>query len=110
MKKSPNYQRIYTDIIQQKFPHKLNECRTLLEKQRLYAIDVIQLNKIIFNTKERDVEEFDQKHRSYDKESIIKILDFQFKNKLNNNQIANLYKLSRNTVAKWKKLYDVQKN
>ncbi|SIP92714.1 hypothetical protein [Chryseobacterium sp. RU33C] len=105
VKTSPNYKKIYKDIIEQKFPHKFEECRSLLDKKPLYAIDIIHLNKIIFGNKDKAGEMFDQMCRSYDKESIIKILKFQNDNKLNNTQIANKYRLSRNTVSKWKKLY-----
>ncbi|HUH25918.1 MAG TPA: helix-turn-helix domain-containing protein [Flavobacterium sp.] len=46
-----------------------------------------------------------QKYRSYDKATIIEILNYQKKNGLNNTQLANHFKLSRNTVAKWERLF-----
>jgi len=102
---APNYQRIYGDIIEQKFPDKMNECKKLLEKQFLCTLDIILLNKILFNKISIDTKVFNQKHRTYDERSIIKILAYQQKNRLNNTQLANLYKLSRNTVANWKKQF-----
>lgn len=47
-----------------------------------------------------------QKYRSYDKATIIEILNYQKKNSLNNTQLSNHFKLSRNTVTKWKTLFN----
>lgn len=47
-----------------------------------------------------------RRHHSYDLASIIDILEYQKKNQLNNIQLANHFKLSRNTVAKWKKSFN----
>ncbi|MDR6458212.1 MULTISPECIES: helix-turn-helix domain-containing protein [Chryseobacterium] len=101
----PNYKSIYKDMIEQKFPDKLNDCKKIMEKASLCALDIILLNKIIFLEKTSDTELFNQRHRSYDEKSIIKILDYQKKHELNNMQLARVYKLSRNTIAKWKKQY-----
>lgn len=46
-------------------------------------------------------------HRAYSKEAIYKILEYQKKNCLNNTQLAKHFKLSRNTVTKWKILFNV---
>ena len=102
---APNYQKIYKDLIQQKFPDKFDLCKSLLQKESFCTLDVISLNKIIFETRDKDTESFDQKHRCYDEKSIFKILQHQKRLNLNNSQIASIYKLSRNTIAKWKKLY-----
>jgi hypothetical protein len=50
MKKNtqPNYKRIYSDIIDQKFPHKKAECQKLLNKKNLSSIDILKLNKKSF--------------------------------------------------------------
>jgi DNA-binding transcriptional regulator YiaG len=47
---------------------------------------------------------YNQKFRSYKIPDIQKILDYQNKYQLNNSQFANHFQLSRNTVAKWKKM------
>lgn len=98
--KEPDYRRIYTDIISLKYPLKFKICGKILSKHSLSKIDVIALDKLIFG----EVSE-NQKYRSYDKKTILKILDYQKKNNLNNVQLALHFKLSRNTVTKWKKLY-----
>lgn len=99
---SPNYRRIYSDIISKKCPDKEAECSFILKKKQLTTIDVIKLNEIIFKI-DKKTEDFNQKHRSYDIDSIKKILEYQVKNKLNNTQVALHFKMSRNTVSKWKK-------
>ena len=43
-----NYNKIYGDIIAKKCPQKKEECLTLLQKETLSAIDIIELNQKIF--------------------------------------------------------------
>ena len=100
----PDYKQIYIDIITVKFPEKMEKCFFLLNKKKLSDIDIIELNKRVFETEDLETEKFNQKLRSYNTSSIIKILDYQQKNSLNNTQLAKHFKLSRNTVAKWKKM------
>lgn len=99
----PNYRLIYHDIISIKCPGKKEECNPILNKKEISILDVIKLNMIIFGINDKETQIFNQKHRSYDESTILEILDYQAKNNLNNTQLANHFKLSRNTVAKWKK-------
>ncbi|MBB6369117.1 helix-turn-helix domain-containing protein [Chryseobacterium shigense] len=101
----PYYKKIFTDILTQKFPEKIAECQPILSKNELNVLDVIQLNQQIFGSDE--ISSDNQKLRSYDDEAIIKILEYQKKYKLNNTQLSNHYKLSRNTVAKWKNSFKI---
>ncbi|RNA61070.1 helix-turn-helix domain-containing protein [Chryseobacterium nematophagum] len=106
MKKSKvDYQRIFMDILNRKFPHKIEECSRLLNKKSLSVLEVIELNKKIFGLEDEATEAFNQSHRSYSRSSILQILDFQKKNKLNNSQTAIHFRTSRHTIAKWKKRY-----
>ena len=99
-----NYQLIFKDILDTKFPHKKEDCLPLLENKNLSAIDIMIINKKIFGSnKENEI--INQRHRSYSKPDILKILDYQQKHKLNNSQLARHFKLSRNTVSKWKKTF-----
>ncbi|UOU97078.1 hypothetical protein MUU74_11295 [Chryseobacterium daecheongense] len=82
----------------------MEKCFSLLNKKELSNIDIIELNRKVFETMDLETEKFNQKLRSYNTTSIIKILDYQEKNSLNNTQLAKHFKLSRNTVAKWKKM------
>ncbi|WP_223559482.1 helix-turn-helix domain-containing protein [Chryseobacterium lathyri] len=101
----PNYKNIYSDILTKKFPHKRKECEVLLNMDSLSFLHIIQLNTIIFGTSDNQTENFNQKHRSYRKSDILKILEYQKKYNLNNIQLANHFKLSRNSVTKWKKMF-----
>lgn len=103
---APNYKQIYLDILNKKFPNKKAECKVILSKSSVSGIDIIAINKIIFGTNE-EINSFNRKHRSYSKSDILKILDYQKKNNLNNSQLANHFKLSRNTIAKWKNIFIV---
>lgn len=100
----PDYKRIFMDIIERKFPDKKDEYLSILNKENFSVIDIIEINKKIFGNNEKNLT-FNQKQRSYSKSDILKILDFQKKNKLNNIQLAIHFKLSRNTVGKWKKIF-----
>lgn len=99
----PDYKRIYTDILHVKYPHKWEMCWPLLNKKQLSFFDIIKINALIFGSVSKEASVFNQKHRSYSKEAIIKILEYQEKNQLNNTQVALHFKLSRNSIAKWKK-------
>ena len=101
---APNYKQIYVDILNKKFPNKKSECNTILSKSSISGMEIIALNKIIFGTN-KESNSFNQKYRCYSKIDIIQILDYQKKNKLNNSQLANHFSLSRNTIAKWKKIF-----
>ena len=103
-KVSINYKQIFNDILDTKFPYKKDDCLHLLNKEELSAIDIIRINKKIFGQNNEN-EILNQKHRSYSKSDILKILDYQKKHKLNNSQLANHFKISRNTITKWKKLF-----
>ncbi|UKB77667.1 helix-turn-helix domain-containing protein [Chryseobacterium sp. MEBOG07] len=103
--KSPDYIRIFKDMIQIKYPEKEKECQILLNKKKLSSLDILLLNEKIFGIENRETQVFNQVHRSYDKEAIAEILEYQKKNKLNNSEVANNIKMSRNTIAKWKKIF-----
>lgn len=101
---NPDYKKIYEDILKYKKPEKTDLCKKILEKEKLAVLDVITLNTIIFGTYDKERFRLNQKHRSYDKDTVLQILEFQKISGLTNTAIALKFKLSRNTVAKWKKL------
>ena len=103
---TPNYKRIYEDLIDQKYPDRKALCEKILAKGELSFLDVLELNHLLFGTASKKVLEMNQKYRSYDESTILEILDYQKKNGLNNTQLANHFKLSRNTVTKWKVLFE----
>lgn len=106
MSNRPFYRKLYIDLVRDKYPDKELVISEFLKKQKWTALDVIEVNELLFGS---DNNTFDiltnKKHRAYDELSIVQILDYQGKNMLSNIEIANKYGLSRNTIAKWKKLY-----
>ena len=101
--KSPNYKNIYCDLLAKKYPEKLPDFQNILNKDVLNELDILAISKQLSASKETDSE--NGKYKSYSKSTILKILDYQKKNKLNNVQLANHFSLSRNTIAKWKKVF-----
>ncbi|KAB1229503.1 helix-turn-helix domain-containing protein [Chryseobacterium viscerum] len=101
---SPDYRRIYNDIIKEKYPEKKELCKSILEKKELSFLDIIKLNSLLFEEKNKERSVANQRHKSYNISTIREILDYQRKNKLNNTQLAIHFKLSRNSIAKWNKL------
>ncbi|AZB07636.1 helix-turn-helix domain-containing protein [Chryseobacterium sp. G0162] len=95
----PNYKRIYEDIIALRHPEKRTACEKILSKKKLISLDVLALNVIIFGHGESN-----QKYKSYDKESIFKMLQYQKEKKMNNKEAALHFNLSRNTISKWKRI------
>ncbi|MDH2207096.1 MULTISPECIES: helix-turn-helix domain-containing protein [Empedobacter] len=105
MNNSINYKALYTDIINDLYPDELSLYQDILNKEQLSFFDISKLNRLIFLDKNRNNSKVNQKFKSYQEKDILFILDYQKINKLNNTQLAIHFKLSRNTVAKWKKNY-----
>ncbi|GEN74032.1 helix-turn-helix domain-containing protein [Chryseobacterium lathyri] len=95
------------DILEKKIPDKKQVCQPVLEKEKLSSLDIIELNTKIFGYTNKKAMSLNQKFRSYGKSDILLILDYQKAHHLNNSQLACHFKLSRGTVARWKKIYIV---
>ncbi|CAA7196597.1 helix-turn-helix domain-containing protein [Chryseobacterium potabilaquae] len=100
-----NYKQIFRDILEKKYPHKKEECISLLNKEYLSVLDVITLNKKIFGSPNSSTKAFNQSHRAYNESTVIHILNFQKKHHLNNSELAIHFKISRHTISKWRKEY-----
>ncbi|HCC94904.1 MAG TPA: transposase [Flavobacteriaceae bacterium] len=96
-----NYKALYLDILNETCPEKKSLCDEILNKSSLTSMDVIALNKIIFNNSV-ETHSANQKFKSYSEEDIQFYLDYQTRNKLNNSELARIFNMSRNTVHKWK--------
>lgn len=105
----PDYKKIFEDIIEKKCPERRHEFNQFLNKDSLSITDVIRLNNLIFGLSDKATMDFNQKHRSYDNQTILEILNYQQEQNLNNVELANHFKLSRNTVSKWRRLYSKSK-
>ena len=62
-KNRPLYRQLYADMIRDKYPEKAALCAKFLQKKEWIALDVIQINEILFGSKkDRSDVEIDQKH------------------------------------------------
>lgn len=104
-KKHVNYKRIFEDILKIKYPQKMDKVLPLLYENELSSIDVLKINNMIFEVKQT---EGSLNHRTYNRSDIVKILEYQKENNLTNTAVAKHYKMSRNTISKWKKKFLVK--
>lgn len=107
MKNTPNYRKIYEDMIAKKYPDKAEACRSILSKKKIKTIDVIMLNNIIVGFDSHHIEN-NQKLKSYDKDTVFEVLMYQKKHHLNNIQTAKHFNISRITLSSWKKKFIVE--
>ncbi|WP_291117411.1 helix-turn-helix domain-containing protein [Empedobacter sp. UBA7248] len=105
MIKRINYKTLYIDILNDLYPSKISVCQEILDKKALTVLDILELNKLIFGDEYKKNIQINQKFKSYSRHDILLILDYQKKHQLNNSQLANHFKLSRNTITKWKKIF-----
>ena len=101
----PDYKAIYNAILNSLTSDVSEKTTQIMSKEQLSLSDVIRLNNLIFSNETRNNN--NQKFRSYDKVTILEILEFQKKNGFNNSEVAQHFKLSRNSVAKWKKTFSI---
>lgn len=101
----PDYKRIYRDLIAIEFPDKINDTKFFFSKCGNWSnSDVLKFHRFLYNTKEGYVTD-NNKHKSYDKETIIEILEYQRKNNLNNLETSKHFGVSRNSITKWRKIF-----
>ncbi|UZT97994.1 helix-turn-helix domain-containing protein [Chryseobacterium fluminis] len=99
----PNYTKIYYDLLLEKQPEKLKDKKIKsLISDLTTAEKVLKFNELIFGPQGEDSIN-NHKLRSYNKETIIKILQYQKKHNLSKRFTAKIYGLSRTTIQKWHK-------
>lgn len=103
--KGVDYKALYTDLIKKKCPDKMGLCEGILKKEHVSVLDAIKLNDILFPQQTIENERINQKHKSYQEEDIREILSYQKLHNLSNSQIALKFKMSRNTVTRWKRIF-----
>lgn len=101
--KKPNYIKIYTDLINSKFPEKLSLIDLFKGKEELPFLDVIIINNLLFGQIESE-NQSNPRHKAYDVETIKYILKYQKEKELSNTATSKFFELSRNSISKWKKL------
>lgn len=102
---SPDYRKIYTDMIEMKYLDKKDKCKTLLSKNKLSVLDILELEKKIFEGNMSSDDKTNGKFRAYDNEAIQQILTFQKINNMTNTETSIYFKIGRNSIAKWKKMF-----
>ncbi|MBB6370001.1 helix-turn-helix domain-containing protein [Chryseobacterium shigense] len=105
MESIPDYKRIYTDLINERHPDKIEAFKAIFSKENFSVLDVITCSNLLTDNTDKSTFTFNQKHRCFDQQSILEILNFQKKYGYNNAQLARHFKLSRNTITKWKKKF-----
>lgn len=104
MKMRPNYSKIYHDLLRAEYPEKLQDTKVKELLKNLNTSDeVIRFNEKIFKQSKESLEN-NQKLRTYDRETMLKILNYQKQHGFSSNYISKKYKISRTTIAKWKKI------
>ncbi len=106
----PDYKRIYHDMIFMQYPDKSELCSFIMSKEKLNRLDIIRLNNLITDISGSGKSSENQKLKSYDKETVFKILMFQKEHNLSNLRLAEHFTVSRNSIAKWRKCFYQQLN
>jgi|SRR5690554_4792612 len=100
----PDFGKIFREMAKRKnLPE--SEQKRIAEQKEWNSLDVIETNEKLFAKHNKESLKFNQNHKAYDRKSIREILDYQKKNKLNNSETMRLFKLSRNTISKWNRLF-----
>ncbi|MBW7676183.1 helix-turn-helix domain-containing protein [Chryseobacterium chendengshani] len=100
----PNYTKIYHDLLLEEYPEKLKDVKVRELLQKLNTSDeVIKFNEKLFEQSKESLEN-NQKLRTYDKETMLKILMYQKEHGFSSSYISKKYKISRTTLTKWKRI------
>ncbi|WP_414846433.1 helix-turn-helix domain-containing protein, partial [Chryseobacterium sp. IT-36CA2] len=84
---------------------KKEKFKIIFSKKDFSLLDVMNCSKMLVGKEDEDTFVFNQKLHSFDKESILKILDYQKEHNYSNSEVARYFKISRNTIASWKKRF-----
>jgi response regulator of citrate/malate metabolism len=102
----PNYNRIYQDLLQQQHPEKL-KCPKIREQLcKLDSTeDILKLNEKLFK-QNKETSKTNQQLKTYDKKTMMKLLNYQKKHGFSTSFMSTKYNISRTTFAKWRKLLE----
>lgn len=106
----PNYSKIYHDMLRLEHPDKLEEPKIKELLKRLNTSDdVLKFNERIFEQSKESAKN-NQKLKTYDKKTMLKLLQYQRKHGFSTSYMSKKYKISRTTIAKWKKNFEEELN
>jgi len=100
----PDYQKIYWDMILKQSPDRITEFSSFFEKKKICVLDVLKINNTLFSNSDRETKMLNSRLVSYDETAIFEILEYQKKYNLSNAKIGEEFNVSRNTIAKWKRV------
>ncbi|SEW49264.1 hypothetical protein SAMN05421841_4074 [Chryseobacterium wanjuense] len=102
----PNYKKIYLDMLKQDQPEKLQDpkIQSLLKNLKTTE-DVLNFNELVFKQSKESLRN-NQKLKTYDKKTMLKLLQYQKKHGFSTSFMSKKYKISRTTLAKWKKTFE----
>lgn len=102
----PNYTKIYQDMLKLDYPDKLKDPKIKeLLKNLNTTEDVLNFNEKLFS-QNREAQKNNQKLKTYDKKTMLKLLQYQKKHEFSTSYMSRKYKISRTTLAKWKKTFE----
>ncbi len=102
----PNYKKIYLDMLKQDQPEKLQDPKVQsLLKNLKTTEDVLNFNELVFKQSKESLRN-NQKLKTYDKKTMLKLLQYQKKHGFSTSFMSKKYKISRTTLAKWKKTFE----
>lgn len=102
----PNYKKIYQDMLKMDYPEKLKDPKVIeLLKKLNTTEDVLNFNEKIFE-QSKESQQNNQKLKTYDKKTMLKLLQYQQKHGFSTSYMSRQYKISRTTIAKWKKTFE----
>ncbi|AZB24840.1 helix-turn-helix domain-containing protein [Chryseobacterium bernardetii] len=102
----PNYKKIYQDMLKLEYPDKLKDpkIKELLGKLDT-SEDILKFNDRLFKPS-RESQRNNQKLKTYDKKTMLKLLEYQKKHGHSTSYMSKKYKISRTTLSKWKVMFE----
>jgi Transcriptional regulator containing PAS, AAA-type ATPase, and DNA-binding domains len=101
----PNYTKIYQDMLKEKAPDKLKDPEIKRQLKKLNTTEnVLSFNEKVFKQSKESLLH-NQKLKTYDKQTILKLLHYQEKHGFSTSHMSKKYKISRTTLTKWRKTF-----
>lgn len=93
-------------MLKQDQPEKLQDpkIQSLLKNLKTTE-DVLNFNELVFKQSKESLRN-NQKLKTYDKKTMLKLLQYQKKHGFSTSFMSKKYKISRTTLAKWKKTFE----
>lgn len=102
-----NYKEFFVNLIKEQYPEKLNDPRIQWKLDHLdTSINVLELNNLIFENKDKQSKLVDSRLRSYKESDIIRILRYQAKYNKSNADIVAKFGMTRTTLCTWKRRFE----